>query len=69
MGWIAKWTFREPILAWTAYWTLAGVTLPFAVKAAIEHFNPPEAKQPPALKDMIEAIRAQHSSGGSSSSS
>lgn len=59
VGFFAKWTFREPILMWTFYWTAAGFTLPFAMKAIIERTNPPEIKNPPTVKEMIEAIKAQ----------
>lgn len=60
-GFFAKWTFREPILMWTFYWTVAGLTVPFGVKALIESYREPEVKHPPTVKEMIEAIKAQHS--------
>lgn len=60
VGFFAKWTFREPILMWTFYWTTAGLTLPFAVRALIESNREPEVKNPPTVKEMIQAIKAQH---------
>ncbi|KAF8073035.1 neoA [Scenedesmus sp. PABB004] len=60
VGFFAKWTFREPILMWTFYWTVAGMTVPFAVRALIERSRTPEVEHPPTVKEMIEAIKAQH---------
>ncbi|GBF88536.1 hypothetical protein Rsub_01251 [Raphidocelis subcapitata] len=57
---LRKWTFREPVLCWTGYWCLAGLTVPFAVKWAVESSRTPEPKQPPSTREMLEFIRDQH---------
>ncbi|KAI8477451.1 MAG: hypothetical protein J3K34DRAFT_463164 [Monoraphidium minutum] len=57
---LRKWTFREPVLAWTAYWCLAGITVPFAVKWAVESSRTAAPRVPPTTREMIEFIREQH---------
>ena len=57
---LRKWTFREPVLAWTGYWCAAALTVPFAVKWAIENSRTPEPRTPPSTREMLELIREQH---------